>query len=1011
VSLKDKKGQDMYVCDNLEFTLIQPSHEGGSVFAPTKIVQRFERNIHYQLTAKEVGVGKLCFRLKPLKFGELTFTPTPELESCKLIRVTTKVTYPMKGNLLLPHTGHVKHHTYNLYAEGGSGRGYKFTSRNPDAAVAKTEVENAQFGIVTSVGVGETIIVACDIVNPSNCAEKLCEVARPTDLKYLPDQKEVLIGNQLVLEFIVLGPEARMFTVVSGIELEAEIQDPFFTVSSITKYSSEYNSWRVELFSREPGITFVSVGIASVGTKLPFQDVKIAGYAPVTVVPSNILITVNTPRTFVHSGGPLSWDPARDSVAVLQLEDQQHLGFDQGLTSQYNILCTDVHEQEVILAVHSPPTTELPKPHAAQTSLSVKCVPQLVVEDNIYLGVGEHKPLVLPLWLENEPSLMDLLLFEIGDEGIVELEVGEDGVNTLVGERLGSTTLHIRVNHPSLKDLPQELDGLHALIKVHVEFQGFTVVTGAYDLLEGNWVQAYVKGSNNEMPDSINFEIGGVEVAWSTESLNVIEIHPALENRNFTQVVGFQKVIGPSIRYHGKARGEARIDVIIRVTKFQQRIFEETLIINVLSLPPSQVLVVPPAARVDLMPKIQQRNEVALLLPTTQSIGDQITIDESNLIRTDGIKSPLDKSILATFSQQEYHNSSIAFVVSVREPKGLLLVPDRRLDGSGMIIGDRILVKVFLHDIIGRRFSSVKGWASSTFLQYSSSNMAAVGVEMINKGNVDNGIIGTLAFSAVGEGKAVVGVGVEGCPELQTFIEVWTHHRESGHPIIKVLVKIIPNVLFDNFQGLQAAIMIQTLIADGLDVTKSRLVIEKIDLRKAELYFRIIEGEKTGISIYVLAEKFTELFWKRGQSWGFDFSNPPKLGKMTLGIGEDPTVFDFVFINKDGKKSQQLEEQFIRPMEKTVRSHQLPSRTKIKSRPLSSNTSSSEGYYDGALSTSGIKTASVVVAILTTLYYLRRFFGFGPRRQDTTVAVVEEDDNLEFYNKELHMRTIQQNYL
>jgi len=812
---------------------------------------------------------------------------------------------------------------------------------------------------------------------------------------------------------MVLGPNAKMFSVVEGIELEAHTNLPYFTVNSRGLFSSDHDSWRLELFSREPGIVIVHVGIQSIGTELPSQEVKIAGYKVVTVKPPDILVTVNAPRTFTYSGGPLSWDDSRDSVAILELEDKEHLRYDQSVTSMWNILCIGVHEQKLVLTVHSPPTVELPKPQSAKASLTIKCVMPLVLEDDIYLSVGEHKPLILPSWLESEPNLIDLLLLETDDEEIVKLEVSDNGVSTLVGERLGSTIVRVRVDHPSLADIPHDLDGLHALIHVHVEFQSFTVVTGANDLLLGNWALAHVKGYNNEMPDSINFDIGGVEVEWSIKSNNVLEIHPVLENRDFTQGVGAQSVIGPSIRFHGKARGKAQVDVHIRVTKLKQRNFTETLIVNVLNLPSSQTLIVPPAARIDLMPKIEQRSMVSLLLPSDQVSGDHISIDDTHWVRTDGIKSPLDETVLVSFSEEEYHSSSIALLISVRNPAGLLLVPNQRPDGPGVVVGETLILQVYMHDNLGRRFASAKGWASSTLLQCTSSNSQAVRVETVSKSSFENGVIGTLSLTAIAKGTAVVGVGIQGHPELQTYIKVAAYHIEQGHRIVRIALKILSNALFHNFKGPQAAAMIQTLIAFGLDVSKARIIIERIDLQKTEMYFRILEGEKSSDTIYSLAEKFIELFWKRGQSWGFDFSAPPELTKMIIPRGTDPKKVGFVFIGEDGKNMQEVPSCTLTQSSISV-SPETNINTSFQKVDMSSDptpswttfTPSVSNDFDDSLPKSFIKVV-VAIGTILLLYYLNRRICGVRRTQENIVVPYENDENLQFHNEELQMRVMQ----
>jgi len=1011
--LMSKNGQEMFICDNLQLILTEPGSEEGLICARAGNEQRYHRSIHYRLDACETGVGKLCVRLGPLENGALSYTPSLELESCKLVHVTSRVTYPMKEDLLLPYTGHVNHHRYNLYAEGGSGRGYMFASQNPTKAAVTTEGDDAKFGTIISAGIGESSIVACDIANPSNCAEKLCHIATPAELKYLPGQKEVLVESNIILEFLVLGPGARMFTVVEGIELEAYTDLPYFTVNSRGLYSSDHDSWRIELFSREPGIAIVHVGIQSIGSELPLQEVKIAGYKIVTVEPADILVTVNAPRTFTYSGGPLSWDDSRDSVAVLELEDKENLRYDQSVTSMWNILCTGVHEQKLGLSVHSPPTVELPKPQTAKASLSIKCVMPLVLEDDIYLSVGEHKPLILPSWLESEPNLMDLLILEIDDEEIVKLEINDDGISTLVGKRLGSTIVRVRVDHPSLADIPHNLDGLHALIHVHVEFQSFTVVIGAENLLLGNWVLAHVKGYNNEMPDSINFDIGGVEVEWSIESNSVLEIHPVLENRDFTQTVGAQSVTGPSIRLYGKARGRAQVDVYIRVTNLKERNFTETLIVNVISLPSSQTLIVPPAARIDLMPKIEQRNEVSLLLPSDQISGDHVSIDDTHWVRTDGVKAPLDETVLVSFSEEQYHSSSIALVISVRDPAGLLLVPEQRPDGPGVVVGEMLTLQVYMHDNLGRRFSSAKGWASSTLLQCTSSNPQAVRVETVSKSSFESGVIGTLSLTAIAEGIAVVGVGIQGHQELQTYIKVAAYHREQGHPIIRIVLKILPNAIFHNFQGPQAAAMIQTLIAFGLDVSKARIVIERIDLQKSEMHFRILGGEKLSDTIYSLAEKFTQLFWKRGQSWGFDFGAPPQLVKMVIPRGTDPKKVGFVFIGEDGKDIDELQsstllESSISVSPETIinTSFQIADMSSAPTPSWTPFTSSVSHDFDDTLPKSFIKVI-VAIGTILLLYYLNKRICGARRTQVNIMVPYEDDENLHFHNEELQMRVTQ----
>jgi len=1009
--IKCKYG-DMYLCENLVFD-VEPikvgkgqSQKEGTEIAPLfGEEQREADHSIWRLNAKTPGSAQLCVRARPLVNGKLG-PYDPKLKTCKTIRITDPVEYKMKGDLWLPFTGHPNKHEYELLVQGGSGRGYVFTSSSPKIATVegtrkKKLKEHAQAGKVVAAEEGNTDIVACDAYNPTNCAHKLTRVEFPV-LVYRGGARETLVGKHLELEFDVLSSSGREYTNSEDIELQSRPEHKFFRTSGKTAKNETSGHWHVTPYAKGPGITRVEVWIVNNGVKkIKHQFIRIAGYSPVKV-PELLLITVNEPnRQFAFSGGPLSWKDGTPSVVDIVGENAKKLSYGLDGPGQCTLLCKEVHDQEVEVRVHSPPVEKLPHPAVASASLNVKCLQPLELEEKIVLGVGEERQLVLPEWLEREPMLMKMLQFEVKDNAIISTKKNKAGSFLIKGRRLGKTKVDVKIAHKSLEGLSSHVNGLHAVVHFEVVFKGFEVKSGSKDLLTDSWVFAHIRGLNNEHPDSENFK--HVSATWTLNS-DLVDILPALEHRDVTKTKrrGLQSVQGPSIRVLGKKPGRAKVKIDVTVDQEgHQREFKVEFTVDVRDsitgpcpCARDHVLVLPEGARADLMPVVQHQKA------TFSHQSEAISV-KNNEVRAVG-SAPSDAQILATRSEEPGPGKpvpeSLALTVSIRSPAGLLAVPETaRPEGPGIVIASRINIAVYLHDDLGRKFTSVKGWAPAGNLRVTSNNPQAVKTELVPMDRAETGVTGQFTLTAFQTGDAVVAIKVEGHPDLQTFIKIRARPRD-GHAILRVSAKILPENLFklpEQF-GPAAAYMIQTMIADAVDAPTELIAIDRLDLSSRTLEFRILRSSATDVNAKTpnrVAEDFLEAFWKRGRGWGFDLSSPPVITREVLtGAPSEPVVID-----ESGTEMNATELEFVEEPATITRSRRVTRLTRISRHGSEFHAESAPSHWlwqwlDWKL------VGSLLLAILVVWLTRQIWACWNPRKELEHVGGAVPEYDLSFFN-------------
>lgn len=85
-----------------------------------------------------------------------------------------------------------------------------------------------------------------------------------------------------------------------------------------------------------------------------------------------------------------------------------------------------------------------------------------------------------------------MVVFSTENEAIASVRDSHSG--KVVGRSLGYTTLHAKVNHSSLVNLPQEDNGLHQVIDVVVQFEDFLLQIGTTSLLQGQNTLVNIEG-------------------------------------------------------------------------------------------------------------------------------------------------------------------------------------------------------------------------------------------------------------------------------------------------------------------------------------------------------------------------------------------------------------------------------------------------------------------------------------------------------------------------------------
>lgn len=857
VALIDKFGEKFVVCSNLKYT---PSIGDEDLAEVEKISEEKEDSI-LSLYAKKTGSTSLKVNFQ---FKNNT------LEGTQIIQIVDPIV-ATPGKIILPFTGQKNDHSVELTITGGSGEyGFEITDENMVSVRQRTVYGGSKKGT--------TWVHVFDKKEPSNRAPVEVHIIRITELTYLYGPREVQVGNTITLHLNVKGTKKQAFT-------NSKTLQPYLNVKSEPKEGlsvpdikwhqrdSIHGDFSLTFEANKQGFKDVISSITTRKYQDPTVSCKIQAFDPLEVRPNHVFMAVRSRVELTWIGGPQPW-PNTDQSTKLKSQTRD-VSIEKIKNNAFKVQCSHLHTQDLTLEVVNAYSSENQSPEKATASAFINCLPPLILEKQIDLGVGQHYQLKLPDWLDKNEELRKMLRFKVENDDISR--VNTDKLE-LIGRTTGQTNVIAWIDHISLKNVPDSQNFLKTTIGVTVEFRGFVIVTPSNEessqiLNTGDDVLVYIEGSNSEAPGSESFS--QVKITWSMDSSSTATaMLPVVGQKRDNSYLSYS-----SLRIRGIHKGSAVLQANIDVTGPNgKKHFKETLNIQVVDPWPScSTILLPPRGQIDIMDEFQLRGVTGISAQAK-------TIDlQNNRLLLAGDVTGVNEVV--QISDQEA-NKVLFLTATIEQPKGVIFA----LPNEKVCVGQSLNIKVSIYDRNGQYFSSLKGWAQNESLMdkfsVSTNHNDIVAIRKLNVDSTsDKNVVANLLITGIEQGEALLKLGVQGVKPMYVTVPV---HKELDCQIthLRIIFSLTSSSPYYSTCSEFASRLLKFELAkvlDGLDTDK--IIIEKLNLDDG-IVAVIIESKEDDLLTSKLTSGYARLAANLGLSSQpeFEWIQDPQLPTDIINI-------------------------------------------------------------------------------------------------------------------------------
>ncbi|GAM18714.1 hypothetical protein SAMD00019534_018890 [Acytostelium subglobosum LB1] len=326
----------------------------------------------------DIKTGKLIPLLHPISVEqEITISPMITLFP------------PM---LYFPYNAGAAVQSFPLKARGGSGEYLWHCNHTAIVEVDPTGL------VKTATQPGNALISVVDKKNPHNHQTSKASVIPPNAIAFSPSPAEVEVGKSLMLSTVMKSdklPAGHNFDACSIPNLHWAIEDP--SVFELQEPSTEPEKqprgfeghiWMPrrpdhcsvkQALALKEGSTYVTVDHN--GMK---AQARIIAYRPLTLDPSDVLVTLGSTVLVNHQGGPEPWltDP-KSYFRTITAQKPDDVAINVVSPHSFTVTCLAHTEQKIVLKVGNRASTANPVPASPSASMSFRCVPPTSVQLSI----------------------------------------------------------------------------------------------------------------------------------------------------------------------------------------------------------------------------------------------------------------------------------------------------------------------------------------------------------------------------------------------------------------------------------------------------------------------------------------------------------------------------------------------------------------------------------------------------------------------------------------------------